>query len=178
MSADPHELARVGRESFLFVADRILPVAMDLLPPQMRSSRGRAMVLATCLQESRFTYRVQMGGGPAHGFGQFEGGQGQGVHGVLTHRATRPVLLPILETLRIEPNTRACYEAIVYHDVLALVFVRLLLWTDARSLPFSDDEELGWKIYLDNWRPGQPKRATWPTCFQQAWNYLLEKGLT
>lgn len=165
----------MSRASLIFIADQIVPAALSLLPPKMRSSRATAMLLAIGLQESRFTFRRQVNG-PARGFWQFE--EDGGVRGVLDHGATRPVILPILETLRYGMRASDCYEAIMHNDVLACIFARLLLWTDPLTLPMSDDEGRGWLIYRNAWRPGRPIRESWPVCFAQAWDYLLEKGLT
>jgi hypothetical protein len=145
-----------------FIERSILPAALALLPPKMDSREARTEIIAIGLQESRFEYRRQIGG-PAHGFWQFE--SGGGVHGVLTHPATKPVILPILETLRYRPGD--CYYAIVDNDILACVFARLLLWTHPAPLP-RDDPEAAWRYYIETWRPGRPHRATWDAFFLSA----------
>ena len=62
----------------------VIPAALALLPPQMDTQEARAMLIAIALQESRLTYRKQIGG-PARGLHQFETG---GVRAVLRHAAT------------------------------------------------------------------------------------------
>ena len=62
--------------------------AYKLLPSTLYSPNASVQVLATCGQESGFTDRVQRGGGPAHGWPQFELGKpgtGAGVYGVFEY---------------------------------------------------------------------------------------------
>lgn len=138
-----------------------LPAAMSLLPARLNTPAARALVMAIGLQESRFQHRRQVGG-PAHGFWQFE--SGGGVHGVLTHRASKPLITPVLAVLRVEPGD--CYDAIVHNDVLACVFARLLLYTHPHPIPTLGDE--AWDYYMETWRPGEPHRETWDEFYQQA----------
>ncbi len=140
--------------------------AMSLLPAAMNTPNARAMQLAICLQESRLAHRRQIRG-PARGFAQFE--LAGGVVGVLTHHATRPLIEPILRELCYEPAASACYDAIEHNDVLAMVFARLLLWTDPSPLPGHTDADAGWAIYLRTWRPGRPHPETWPEAYNLAW---------
>jgi hypothetical protein len=149
-----------------YVQGAVIPAAMWLLPEKMDTQEARAELLAIGLQESRFEHRKQIGG-PAHGFAQFE--LRGGVRGVLTHAATRPVILPILEELQYEPVAQDCYEAIVHNDILAMVFARLLLWTLPGPLPRRDDPEGAWDQYIAAWRPGKPHRDTWDAFYDQAW---------
>lgn len=145
-----------------FIEQTVMPAALSLLPAKMDSAEARAMLVAIGLQESRFLKRRQEGG-PAHGFWQFE--SGGGVHGVLTHRATKPCITPILEVLRYRPGD--CYYAIVDNDVLACVFARLLLWTHKDPLP--RDADTAWAYYVECWRPGKPRRDTWDQFYDSAW---------
>lgn len=156
-----------------YVANRIIPAALTFLPLQMWTMEAEAELLAIGLQESLFKYRKQVGG-PAHGFWQFE--EHGGVRGVLSHNATRPLILPILETLCYEESERECYEAIAHNDILACIFARLLLWSSPKRL--SRNEDVGWALYLDAWRPGKPRRDSWSAYFAQAWNYLNERDRT
>lgn len=157
-------------QTFLRIA---LEPALSLLPAAMDTPPARALVLAICLQESRLLYRRQIRG-PARGFAQFE--LGGGVTGVLTHSATRPLIERVLAELRYVPAASACYDAIEHHDVLACVFARLLLWTDAAPLPARDQADVGWDIYLRTWRPGRPHPDTWSGHFACAWAIVEPAG--
>lgn len=154
----------------IHIHSRIIPAALDLLPSKMDTPEARAEILAIGLQESRFKARRQLPNGPANGFWQFE--RGGGVTGVLTHPDTKPLLLPILKTLRYPADVAACYEAIRHNDVLAVIFARLLLWTVPGSLAKSTETVKGWTQYLNAWRPGKPHVATWSDCFNAAWDVV------
>lgn len=147
----------------------ILPAVFALLPTRMDTMDARAIMLTIGLQESRFNHRMQVGG-PARGFWQFE--QGGGVKGVLQHAASRPILLPILDTLGYEADANECYGAIVHNDVLAAAFARLLLWTHPKPLPAPDDAQGAWNYYIATWRPGRPHRETWNAFHEQAWGVV------
>jgi hypothetical protein len=143
---------------------------LKCLPEKMRGPDAEAMLLAIGLQESRLTHRHQIGG-PAHGFFQFE--KGGGVKGVLRHRSSAELIHTILRDLEI-PATDA-FEAILYNDTLAVVFARLLLWTDPHTLPCIDsDVDVTWEYYIRNWRPGKPHPATWPANYKAACSVVKE----
>lgn len=141
-----------------------MPAALAMLPAKMDSPEARALLVAIGLQESRFTHRRQQLNGPAHGFWQFE--SAGGVHGVLTHHATKPFIQPVLDALRYEPSD--CYYAIRDNDILACVFARLLLFSHPAPLP--REAAAAWDYYLATWRPGKPRRDTWDGFFIQALN--------
>lgn len=141
-----------------------IPAALAMLPAELDTAEARALELAIGLQESRFVHRRQMVG-PAHGFWQFE--SAGGVHGVLTHRVTKPLIQPVLETLQYLPND--CYYAIRDNDVLAAVFARLLLFSNPKPLPARGDVDGAWRYYIETWRPGRPHPETWPALIAQAW---------
>lgn len=139
--------------------------ALALLPPRMDSNRARCMLLAIGLQESRLTYRRQIGG-PARGLWQFE--RDGGVVGVLSHPASAGHAANICEARGIRAHASAVYPALEHDDVLAAAFARLLLWTDPKALPQIGDEEGAWQTYIWNWRPGRPHRHTWGNLYAQA----------
>lgn len=153
----------------------ILP-ALALLPAKMDTPQARVMLLAIGLQESRFTAREQMGGGPARGFWQFE--KGGGVKGVLTHKASRDYAAAICEMRGVNPDDRyAVWAALAKDDVLAAVFARLLLWTDALPLPGRDEPNAAWGLYADparTWSPGKPHRQTWDAFYREAVNFVYK----
>lgn len=154
-------------DAYLFA--HVVPAAFALLPPAMGSETASAMLLAIALQESKCQHRQQIGG-PANGFWQFE--KGGGVAGVLTHRATAAHARRICDTLRYEPNAFACYQAIQDNDVLACCFARLLLWTVPGPLAARDESQVGWRQYLEGWRPGKPHPQTWDAHFARAWEMV------
>lgn len=148
----------------LFLRTSIEP-ALSLLPPLMETDEARAMLIAIALQESKLAHRQQVGG-PARGYLQFELA---GLEGVLTHEKTWAQARAVALALDVTPTAPGVYLAIEYHDVLACVFGRLLLWTLPRPLPARTDEVEGWQQYLALWRPGKPRRETWASNYLDAW---------
>jgi hypothetical protein len=126
------------------------------------------MLLAIGLQESKFEHRRQMKGGPARGFWQFE--KGGGVGGVLNHRATQPIILPILETMHYPKSPGVCHTAIEQNDVLAACFARLNLWWLPDKLPKRDEPDVAYGQYLEAWAPGKPHPDSWDDYFALAWD--------
>jgi hypothetical protein len=159
------------------VHESVIPTALALLPGRMNSLSARAMMLATAGQESQFRARKQIVKPgvppPAMGLWQFE--RGGGVTEILESLNTRPFILPILRMLAIPPMPAAVHEAIAYHDPLAAVCARLLLYRDPRTMPTKTQSVLGWDIYLRNWRPGKPHPEKWPWNFAEAWR-IAEGG--
>lgn len=153
-----------------YVNTQILTPAFSLLNTGTPTGRNydtgaaRVMLLSIGLQESRFEHRKQIGG-PARGFWQFE--NGGGVKGVLTHVASSKEIERILA--RLEISKTDVYTAIAWHDPLAAVMARLLLYTDRRPLPspYASSED-AWQYYLSIWRPGKPHRDSWDACHKQA----------
>ncbi|HPX56655.1 MAG TPA: hypothetical protein PK425_08970 [Syntrophales bacterium] len=154
------------------MVDIFMNSGLALLDPIMDSREARAMLIAIGLQESRFSYRVQING-PARGFWQFE--RGGGIRGVLSHSETMQTAIEICLRLRITPTEDECYVAITYNDALACAFARLLLWTLPDKLPQQGDPDEGWRQYIEAWRPGRPHRETWDRFFNDAWN-IVTKG--
>lgn len=147
------------------LAGAVIP-ALKLLPPNMDTPAARIMMIAIGLQESRLTKRVQMNGGPAHGLWQFE--RGGGVHGVLTHAATKAHALKLCETFKVRPTAADVWSALPFNDVLAAGFARLLLWSDPKALPNAQEVDKAWALYIRTWRPGQPHPETWCALYTQA----------
>lgn len=150
----------------------ILTPGLALLPDSMDSEQARVMLLAIGLQESRFTARRQhplrpgMPHGPANGFWQFE--RGGGVKGVLLHKASRGHAEAICKARGLNPDARTVWEALATDDSLAVVFARLLLFTDPAPLPAVGAADTAWAYYLRNWRPGKPHKSTWRTMYMAA----------
>jgi hypothetical protein len=143
-----------------------------MLPARMDSPEARAMLLAIGLQESGLKHRLQIGG-PAHGYLQFE--RSGGCFGVLRHPATAALAKECCVRLDIIPESGEVYHAIVFNDVLACAFGRLLLWTSPEPLPLAHEPSYGWDMYRDCWRPGKPHPATWAGHFASAWKVVNAK---
>lgn len=140
----------------------------------MNSPEATAMLLSIGLQESKFKHRRQIIAsgkpGPASGFWQFE--RGGGVKGVSTHVGVKDHVEQTLEALRYShglSDYMTTHALLEHHDVLACVCARLLLWTVPGTLPNADQPDLGWKQYLNGWRPGKPHPENWNENFSRAW---------
>lgn len=152
--------------------------ALAILPARMKSKEALVMLYAIGLQESRFTYRRQIKG-PARGFWQFE--RDGGTAGVLRHRSSQMYALAACKARGLTDLTESelikghvpssiierAYRAFEHDDVLAAVFARLLLWTDAKALPELGDAQGAWDLYMRTWRPGKPHRHTWDALYKQ-----------
>lgn len=159
-----------------FVNDEILTPSFRLLaggaiPRNYDTPEARVMLLTIGLQESRFIFRAQQPSRIARGFYQFE--NGGGVRGVLTHAASAREIERVLGKIHVDRAD--VYTAIEWHDQLATVMARLLLYTDPRPLPAVTDTAGAWQLYLRCWRPGKPHQSTWPT-FHKAAVDLITRG--
>lgn len=150
----------------------IIPAAYDVLPPSMRSPKATALLLAIGTQESLFLHRRQQAG-PARSLWQFEAA---GVRGVLDHpRSAGPIRIALTRLCYPEPYESATLLlAIEHNDVLAACFARALLWTLPGPLPEPLQADVGWRLYLDLWRPGRPKPQTWPVNYSSAWSRVQD----
>lgn len=160
----------------------LIPAAYAVLPPVMNSPAATAMLLAICLQESKFLHRRQLprrpGGafGPARGFPQFEQGTPRtrgGITGVMLHPKTREPLGAALTELRYASaigDAVALHAIVEHNDVVAAVFARLLLWTVPGRLPTRHQTDRGWAQYLAGWRPGDPHPETWHAYYAESWH--------
>lgn len=134
--------------------------ALRMLPPELDTRPARVQLITTGLQESLLQFRRQIVGGrpvgPAAGLLQFE--EGGGVRGVLNHRSTQLMAQAVCRARGVQPEQRAVWMALERDDVLAMAFGRLLLYSDPKSLPLSEDVEGSWQCYLRTWRPGAVDR--------------------
>lgn len=153
-----------------------LPLALEILPSEMKSPEAAALLVAIGWQESRFEARLQVGG-PARGFWQFELG---GVKAALGPRANREAFDVAAARLGYQKPmlANAVFSAIAHHDVLACVLARLLLWNLPESLPTREQREEGWSQYERAWRPGKPKPETWPFAWAIGWDLNTQGDLT
>ncbi|AUV61902.1 hypothetical protein HWB52_gp87 [Pseudomonas phage Littlefix] len=150
----------------------ILDSMFTYFPTGYDTSAARLLLLTIGLQESRFQYRAQLGGGPARGFWQFEEGNEKskgGVWGVLNHYRVGPLAKQFCRQLGIAADPKTVWRAMETNDVLAAGFARLLLLADAKALPKVGAVEDAWECYAKRtWRPGKPHRATWDGFYAQA----------
>lgn len=135
--------------------------AMTLLPDAMRSERAALIGLAIGGQETGYRTRVQMGGGPARSFWQFEKG---GVRAVF--RSEAALAASVCSGLGVLPAVESVHAALATNDLLGAVFARLLLWSDPHPLPA--DSAGAYQLYLRAWRPGKPDDARWPSAYEAA----------
>lgn len=153
------------------VLESAIVPALALLPAGMDTDRARVMLVAIGLQESRLTYRRQIGG-PARGLWQFERGTEKsrgGVWGVYLHPGSRELLRSLCAARHVIFTPDAIYAALESDDVLAAGVARLLLYTDPKQLPALTDAEGAWRLYTERtWRPGKPHRKTWDGFHAQA----------
>ncbi len=148
-----------------FITNALEP-ALLLIGGKSDTPKARLQVLVSCMQESDLTKRVQTGGGPAHGLGQFEGGPMSGIAQCLLHAGAQTAA--VCRARGVEPTRPAIYAALVTDDVLAAALARILLMTDANPLPEIGDEEGAWKTYVHNWHPGAPDRQRFARNYPRA----------
>src|SRR5688500_15339808 len=86
----------------------IVEPALLLLPESMTSKKATCLLIAIALQESRLTYRKQLGNGPARGLWQFE--RAGGVAGVLSHAASKRHAIRACSERGVPPEPRAAWE--------------------------------------------------------------------
>lgn len=142
----------------------IINPALELLPHAMNTIQAKVLLGAIGMQESRFNHTSQIGG-PAQGYWQFEKG---GVRGVITHSASRHHAESVCASFNVDFVDNDIYHALAQNEILACCFARLLLYTDPHPLPEIQEINEAWKYYLRNWRPGNPKEATWGICYMTA----------
>lgn len=146
----------------LVLRDAILP-ALHMLPAAMDSMKARVILLAIAGQEADFRHRYQILNtpgrkGPARGLWQFE--RGGGTAGVLRHASSASHARSFAQQRVGSTTPDAVWQALEYDDILAAIYARLLLWTDAAALPEVGDVEGAWQLYLRCWRPGAWTRGS------------------
>lgn len=159
--------------------DFLIPACLSLFPSKYDSPQARAMLIAIALQESDFIHRQQLIGnhrhwwqsinGPARSFWQFER---IGISGVLEHHTTGGLARRVLSTLGYPDDVNTIHKAVTHNDILAVCFARLLLWQLPQALPGRDQPALGYRQYLQAWRPGKPRPERWQSRFETAWSIV------
>lgn len=141
----------------------IRPALAELAPHGVPATpAAERFLLAIALQESRIGHRRQVGAngeenGPAASFWQFE--RAGGCAAVLRHPLAAPRMRAICEDFNVEPVPSSLWEAMRYNDIVAAAAARLLVYTLPDKLPEAPND--AWEQYLDAWRPGRPRAATW-----------------
>lgn len=146
-------------------------VLLDVIDPALKwlptigvriqpSDEARVELLAISGQEADWTYRQQLGGGPAHGLWQFEGGPLSGLAQVMLRCPMQ--LRLVCDQLEVPYDRTTVYMGLVTNDRLACTVARLLLWQDPRPLPALGERDAAWSYYVSNWHPGAPRPADWP----------------
>lgn len=130
---------------------------------------ARRILLAIALQESALAHRRQLaaGGvesGPAASFWQFEAGGG--CKGVLTHYLTAQSMHNLCVDFNVDTTPAGLWEAMRYHDIVAAIAARLLIYTLPSKLPTTAAD--GWAQYTAAWRPGKPHPEKWQSCWDLA----------
>lgn len=148
------------------MVQHVITPALALLPSRMDSNTARGLLLAIQGQEDQRQRRRQHPRGPARGLWQFE--KGGGVLGVLRHPASADLAQQVCLARHVKPEPRPVWMLLQEDDILAAVFARLLLWTDAKPLPINEAD--GWDYYIRTWRPGAPHRERWGA----NWNRAVE----
>lgn len=123
---------------------------------------ARRFLLAIALQESALAHRRQViagkgEAGPAASFWQFE--PGGGCQGVLTHFQVAQCMRRLCAEFKVPTTPQGLWEAMRYHDIIAAIAARLLVYTLPDKLPTTP--EAGWGQYIEAWRPGKPHPHTW-----------------
>lgn len=134
------------------------------LPKAMATDRARVLLLAIGLQESGLTARRQLPHGPARGLWQFERGTRAtrgGVCGVYLHTTSAEPLRLFCRWLNVAFDPQTIWAELEHNDILAAGVARLMLATDARTLPGVAERDAAWDCYLRVWRPGKPRREHW-----------------
>lgn len=144
----------------------VLRPAMELLPEHLNKASARRVITTICLQESAFD--TSMGSrwqvvdrrrpdvkGPARGLPQFE--LGGGVAGVYKHSTTHELARLLCHARDVRFDIKDMYYAMDRDDLFAVAMARLLLLTDPKPMPITED--MAWGCYLWNWRPGAYDRG-------------------
>jgi hypothetical protein len=160
-----------SRDAALAVLNSAIVPALSILGPAYDSGPARVLWLAISGQEAGWLSRHQLENGPAHGLWQFERG---GVHGVLTHPASRAAAARLCAMRRTPPTDIDVWNALEHDDVLAAGMARLLLWTDVRPLPRIGDSLNAWLYYVRNWQPGKPRADDWSAIYLTALDTVQE----
>jgi len=138
------------------------------LPFTLDSRAARIQLLSTGLQESGFTRRVQMGGGPAHSFWQIEGGSMSGIANIFTHPHALAILQDVCAKYAIPCTRLDVYTVIAANDLLGCVVARLIYLCNPDPFPAPGDEQAAWHYYLGTWHPGRPRVDSWATNYAAA----------
>lgn len=143
---------------------------LNLMGGPAVTADAKRILLAIAQQEcgpglnARYQNHPSTSPGPARGFWQFE--QGGGVVGVLEHNSSKGLAKLVCDSVAVPVQKEAVWRTLEGHNDLAVAFARLLLWTDPRPLPVTEQD--GWDCYNRNWRPGKPHPENWAQNWRKA----------
>lgn len=143
----------------------VVPALTKLLPAKYDGAQARVMLLAFGGQETGYRTRVQLGGGPGHGFWQNEP---EGVADVIANDAVVRDALGLCARCAVSPVGKDAYWALTTDDAFACAIARLMLFCDPHRLPELGDQDGAWECYLRNWRPGKPRPQDWSANYAAA----------
>lgn len=135
---------------------------------------ARVQVMAVAGQESRWQERRQLGVPlypqriGARSYWQFESPWGGPVAINDILQKTPVQIAAACKAFDITCDASSLYEACAWHDAIACVMARLLLWIDPAPLPAVGDTNGAWNYYCRNWRPGAPHPESWPAVYRDA----------
>jgi hypothetical protein len=137
----------------------VIQPAVVFLPPDLNTIEARVQLVATAGVESHWSARKQVPGGQARGYFQCE--KHGAVAGVLGDPVAAGLLRKVCTQFDVPCTVEDVFEAIAYHDILAVVLARLTYSMDPNALPNVGNVSGGWACYNRNWRPGKPDQDRW-----------------
>lgn len=135
----------------------VMPALTNLLPSRYDSPESRVLLLAFGAQETGFRTRLQIGGGPGHGFWQNEP---EGVADVIENQAVDRDAHGLCSRCAVSPVGKDAYWALLTDDAFACGIARLMLFCDPHPLPMIGDVAGAFESYIRIWRPGAYSRGT------------------
>jgi hypothetical protein len=126
------------------------------LPEDLNTREARVQVAATAGAETNWSARMQVPSGPGHGYFQCEGGPKSGLAGVIADPVAKNLLGEICAKFDITCSLNSVYQAITYHDIVAVAVARFIYLMDANALPAIGNSTGSMDYYLHNWRPSKP----------------------
>jgi hypothetical protein len=145
----------------------VVQPGLALLPEAQRSIEARGLLIAVGGVESRWSQRLQMAGGPAHGFFQCER---ESVAEVFQNSITRERLKSACASCDVSWDVDEIFLSIIGHNALSAAVARLILLPDRAPLPRLDQAAEAWAYYLRCWKPGKPDESRWPPVWIQSCN--------
>lgn len=131
--------------------------ALGYFPSAMADSRAALLLLATALQETGGSTRVQING-PARGLSQL---QLNYIEDIAVNPASREKFIAFCGALGVPFAPRALYGRLTSNDELNFGLDRLGYWCVPSPLPQVGDSDGAWTYYLECHKPGAPDVGRW-----------------